>query len=129
MQLQSLQDEFLKAGISIALVTFEQGYWLDRWREITQIRFPILLDPEKKLYRAFGLQRSILRTWNLPTLWFYARRLLRGEKLIATGGDLHQLGGDFILDRHGVVLLAYFSHDPTDRPQPLSLLQSIQPKG
>jgi len=125
LQLQSTRAEFQQAGISIVLVTFEQGYWLEQWRETTRIDFPILLDPQKNLYRAFGLQRSIRRTWNLATLWFYARRLIRGEKLIATGGDLHQLGGDFILDREGVVLLAYYSHDPTDRPHPKSLLQSI----
>ncbi len=125
MQLQSVHAEFEQAGISIAFVTFEQGYWLDRWLEITQINFPILLDPQKDLYQAFGLQRSIRRTWNLPTLWFYAKKLIRGEKLVATGGDLHQLGGDFILDRHGQVLLAYYSHDPTDRPPPALLLRSV----
>lgn len=126
MQLQSALPEFAQATISIALVTFEQGYWLDRWRETTQINFPILLDPQKNLYQAFGLQRSIRRTWNLPTLWFYAKKIMRGEKLIATGGDLHQLGGDFILDQHGQVILAYYSHDPTDRPKPDILLQSIR---
>lgn len=128
MQLQSAHHEFEQAGISISLVTFEHGYWLDRWKELTQIHFPILLDPQKMLYQAFGLQRSIRRTWSLPTLWFYARKLMRGEKLIATGGDLHQLGGDFILDQHGRVLFAYYSNDPTDRPQINSLLQSIQLK-
>ncbi|WP_448335778.1 AhpC/TSA family protein [Bellilinea sp.] len=129
LQLQSAQPEFEQNGISIALVTFEEGYWLERWRETTQIHFTILLDPQKNLYQAFGLQRSIRRTWNLPTLWFYAQKLLRGEKLIATGGDLHQLGGDFILDQNGQIVLAYYSHDPTDRPQPNTLLQSIQLKG
>jgi len=39
---------------------------------------------------------------------------------------LLELGGDFIIDKHGILKLVYPSHDPTDRPPVDDLLAVIQ---
>ena len=37
-----------------------------------------------------------------------------------------QLGGDFIVDRDGILRLAYRSRDPADRPEVTLLLETIE---
>jgi alkyl hydroperoxide reductase subunit AhpC len=41
------------------------------------------------------------------------------------GDDTSQLGGNFIVDKEGVLRLIYPSHDPTDRPAVDSLLKIL----
>lgn len=56
--------------------------------------------------------------------WRYAQLMLRGYKWRGIQGDSGQLGGDFIVDTRGVILLAYRSHDPAERP-PVSQLLAV----
>jgi len=80
------------------------------------VPFEILLDPERVAYQAYGLDRSLIRSWG-PKVWYkYAQLLLSGRNWRGIQGDSTQLGGDFIVDRDGIIQLAYRSHDPTDRP-------------
>ena len=72
--------------------------------------------PERSVYRAYGLGRSVLRVWSPKVLWRYLRLMLAGRRLKPIQGDPHQLGGDFIVDAGGIVRLAHPSRDPTDRP-------------
>jgi len=62
-------------------------------------------------------------------MWRYVHLLIAGRKWRGIQGDSAQLGGDFIVDKNGIVRLAYRSHDPTDRPSVddlLSLLQQLE---
>jgi peroxiredoxin len=87
------------------------------WIEETQTDFQFLLDPERRAYRAYRLQRSLLRSWR-PKIWFeYARLMIRGRKWRGIQGDSGQLGGDFIIDQSGIIRMAYRSIDPADRPR------------
>jgi len=88
--------------------------------------FDFLLDPHRKIYQAYGLERSILRSWNLRTIWTYVKLLSRGRKWRDIQGDSTQLGGDFLIDRDGIIRLAFCSHDPTDRPYADDLLALIR---
>ncbi len=96
------------------------------WSEEVCSAFRLLLDRERTLYRAYGLERSLWRSWNLRTLWLYIRLLLSGRKWRGIQGDSAQLGGDFIVDSEGVVRLTYRSHDPTDRPPVAALLALLR---
>ncbi|MGB3700022.1 MAG: hypothetical protein WA997_02030, partial [Anaerolineales bacterium] len=40
-------------------------------------------------------------------------------------GDSGQLGGDFIVDRQGIIRLAHLSQDPTDRPALSTILKTL----
>jgi peroxiredoxin len=110
------------------------GYWIvsfgtlpeaQAWLEETCTPFRLLLDPDRETYRAFGLQRSLLRSWNIKTVWRYAQLLTAGRRWRGIQGDSAQLGGDFIVDRFGVVRPAYPSRDPTDRPAVDDLLAAL----
>lgn len=79
--------------------------------------FDVLLDHDRAIYKAYELERSYWRSRNMKTRWVYLKAWLDGRKAPDSyGDDTSQLGGDFIVDKNGILRLIYPSHDPTDRP-------------
>jgi alkyl hydroperoxide reductase subunit AhpC len=115
-QLAPLHPEFTSLNTHVFTVTFGHPYWAQAWLQETASPFPVLLDPTQDVYQLYGLDHSAVRSSSVKTLLYYARALLRGEKLIEKRGDTHQLGGNFIIDKQGIVQFVYPSRDPTDRP-------------
>ncbi len=120
------EDELNKLNVSVLVVTFGSSPLARAWLEETRVSFPVLLDEERQVYRAYGLERSWLRSWNLRTTWRYVQLIRAGRRWRGVQGDSTQLGGDFIVDSAGIVRLAYRSHDPTDRPPVSALLAHLQ---
>jgi len=88
--------------------------------------FTVLLDRDRAVYQAYGLERSRLRSWHPRVVWIYIKRWLqRGEFYDSHGDDTSQLGGDFIVDKNGVLRLVHPSHDPSDRPPVDELLRAL----
>lgn len=108
------------------IISFGVERWARAWLRETDVSFPLLLDQDRRVYRAYGLQRSALRAWAPRVLWYYVRQLAAGRRLRAIAGDPHQLGGDFIIDRHGIVRLAHRERDPVDRPPVARLLEILR---
>jgi len=101
------------------------------WLAETGAPFLMLLDSERVAYHAYGLEHSWLRGWGLKAARHYVRALLAGHRWRGIQGDTAQLGGDFIVDRNGIIRFAYRSHDPADRPpagQLLAVLRQLDPK-
>ena len=92
--------------------------------------FTILLDRERVAYKAYQLERSRLRSWHPRVVWIYIKRWFqRGEFYDSHGDDTSQLGGDFIVDKNGILRFVYPSHDPADRPsvdELVKVLKSMQ---
>ena len=89
--------------------------------------FTILLDREREVYKAYGLEASFWRAYHPRTLWLYAKAILAGKKMHDShGDDTTQLGGDFIVGKDGKLKLVYPSHDPSDRPSADLLLKAIE---
>jgi len=120
------QDDLDKLNTRVWIVSFGALPAAQIWLEETCTPFRLLLDPDRETYRAYGLERSLLRSWNLKTMWRYAQLMGAGTRWRGIQGDSTQLGGDFVIDRNGVVRLAYPSHDPTDRPVVDDLLVMLQ---
>lgn len=75
------------------------------------VPFACLLDPQRKLYREFGLGRMTLRNWLDPQAWRrYVRAMFRGGRqgMITTG--VNQRPGLAIVDASGDV---HFVHRGT----------------
>lgn len=93
------------------------------------LTFPILLDPTKATYAAFGLERATFgRVWGLRAAWKYLQLSLAGKRRMRmpTGEsgpveDTRQLGGDFVL-RDGKLYWGYWSEGSEDRPDPAAVL-------
>ena len=87
--------------------------------------FEVVGDPDLRGYRAFGLQRASWWTYlRGGVLAGYLRLIFRGWKPRQPyeGEDVHQLGGDFIVDGQRRLIYAYPSREPTDRPKVEDLL-------
>lgn len=75
-------------------------------------------------YAALGFQRSFGGTWAPDALHFYAAAAASGRALKSSAGmDVHQMGGDVLVDAAGAVLAVHYSANSTDRPTVGALLE------
>lgn len=95
-----------------------------------EVPFPVLVDPKRQGYAAWGMRRSsVAGVWLDPRVWArYAREVARGQRLLRLGEDTLQLGGDFIVDPAGVVTYAR-PQRRDDRPPVLALLDELRRAG
>ena len=120
-------DPELPARARFVAVSFEPRAALAARRAaLAPDLFELCCDPGRRTYAAFGLPRlGLRRLLGGRTLRLYAARMLRGEVARGIGSDVHQMGGDFLLDRDGVVRLAHPSREPADRPEAGALVREL----
>jgi hypothetical protein len=118
-------DRLQAMNVHVALVSFGPARMARAWLQETGAPFPLWLDPQRRAYRAFGLERSLLRAWSPRGLLAYARLLASGRRWRGIQGDSLQLGGDVVVDAGGVVRFVHRSADPADRPDPERLLRLL----
>ncbi len=94
------------AGTAVFVAFDDAGRLRESLLHGLDVPYPLLVDPERLAYRAWGLERgSLLRIWGDPLVWLrYARELAHGVHLRRPGWDTLQLGGDFVVDRAGTVV-------------------------
>lgn len=84
-----------------------------------QLPFPVLVDPDRSTYQAYGLGRATFaKVWNLAVARRYFE-ILRSNGLSGLARpteDTRQLGGDFIIDTDGTLAYGHWSEGPADRP-------------
>jgi AhpC/TSA antioxidant enzyme len=79
-----------------------------------RVPFRCLADPDRKVYRAFGLERgSIAQIMSPDVVLKTIGSLFRGN-FGPPGGDVFQLGGTFVIGKDGVIGLAQAARDPSD---------------
>jgi hypothetical protein len=123
------RDEFAAAGCSVVVVSQAKPEVLALYLSRRSWGVPVVCDPDRTAYRAFGLERTSWLTFFRPkVLWGYLRGMLRGYgvKMPYAGEDVLQLGGDFVLDRLRRVVFAHPSATPTDRPAVSALLGAVR---
>ncbi len=120
-------DEIERLGIEVCVVTFEREFFVRAYIEDTGMPWPILIDENRELYSAYGMERGRasdilgLRSW-----WTYAKLLLRGRRLRRSEGDVFQLGGDVLVDPDGIVRLHHVGNGPADRPAVSTILDVVR---
>jgi hypothetical protein len=120
-------DQFQALGCEVVAVSFEPLPLLLEFARREKLPFPVLSDPERKAYRAFGLQEgSARRIFGLPTIWTYLRGLFQGRWPRFPSANIRQLGGDILIDASGKVVLLHRSQSPADRPTVGMLLEAIR---
>ncbi len=120
---------FRDAGCEILTITQASPALLRKFLGRNPQPFPVVGDPDRVAYRAFGLERTSWHTFLKPSvIWGYLRLKFRGVgiKLPTMQEDVLQLGGDFLLDRGGTVVWKFTSADPTARPGVEELLQELE---
>lgn len=125
-QLRQHVPEFESLNTRIVVISFSRPDQARIWLDETGALLTLLLDPERKAYRAYGLEYSLVRSWSPKVLLEYARLMLSGRKWHGIQGDSGQLGGDVIVDLKDRIRLIHRSHDPTDRPEIHALLDALR---
>jgi peroxiredoxin len=122
------QDRLEAMGATAVLVSHDDPEAVRRimLRDV-DCSFPVAIDREKAAYRSWGLRSLPLPLiWLDPKVWRqYARLLLSGERMRRSGGDERQLGGDFVVDRDGLILYAR-PQRRDDRPPVGELVEVIE---
>ncbi|MBI2332027.1 MAG: redoxin domain-containing protein [Chloroflexi bacterium] len=120
------QEEFAKLNTRVFIISFGTLPALQQWMNEVCGTFTVLLDRDRAVYKAYGLERSRLRAYHPRVVWIYIKRWFqRGEFYDSHGDDTSQLGGDFIVNKNGILRLVHPSHDPTDRPSMDELIDVI----
>ena len=96
-----------------------------RWLKDTNCKLRMFVDPERHLYSALGLRRSLTNAWSISKLVFYAEQKRAGRRMFEED-DPNQIGGDFILDEQGRLALIHRSKIPTDKPSVEELLSCVK---
>lgn len=107
------------AGVSALVVSQAKPAVLATFLRRHPQPVPVVCDPDRAGYRAFGLERTSWLSFFRPSvMWGYLRLIVRGGKVRVPypDEDVLQLGGDFLLDREGRVVFAHPSRTATDRP-------------
>jgi len=112
--------------MQVAVVTFDDDFMARGYVEQTDLQWPMLLDREVAMYRAYSMDRADL--WSIygpASIWNYLKLISRGRKIEKPGTDLRQLGGDVLIDPTGIVRYHFVSTSPHDRPSPEDIFQHV----
>ncbi len=118
-------EEFQNRGFEVVAIAQASPTVLTQYLLKNPLMFPIVSDPDRAAYQAFGLERTPWFTFFRPkVIWGYLRLMFQGTRLQTpyAGEDVRQLGGDFILNRTGELLFSFRNPDPTARPSIAELL-------
>lgn len=123
MQLHNARKQFDERGFQVVLVGLGTAEQAERFKEEFSLSFPIVCDPQKKLYRQYGLGRGGVSSLASPSV------LLRGMRAMSRGytpgiprGDVMQMPGVFLISSEGNILYSYYSRDASDHPPVDTLL-------
>ena len=126
-QLRQRADELERLGVDVLVVSFEAGPMVLAYARTTGLTFPIVVDEERELYRAYGMLLGHKRDlWGPASVLVYLRLMLRGRRLRLPTGDTAQLGGDVLIDPAGVVRVHHVGSGPADRPAIDELLDVVR---
>jgi len=124
--LQQYESELESLDVKVVVVTFEAGFLAKSYAEDTSLRWPLLIDSTRELYKDYDmLEASFWDTWGPRTWWAYLKQLSLGRFPRKSEGDISQRGGDVLIDPGGVVRFHHVGQGPGDRPSPKSILLAL----
>lgn len=112
--------------MSVVLVTFQSSQAAVTYSDNVPADWPILIDERRYLYNYFRMEKA--RFWDLwgPATWkAYWQQLLKGNFPRRMTGDIHQQGGDVLIDGHGEIKMLHVGAGPADRPAVESILDIV----
>ena len=126
-QLRHQKKRFDELNIKAKIVAFDDDQMAKAYAEETKLDWPILVDQNRELYKAFGMKKgSFWNIYNPIAIVRYIGLFLRGVKLGKPGSDWFQLGGDVLVDPNGVVRMHHISSGPHDRPSADAIFDTVE---
>jgi hypothetical protein len=109
-------DDLRARGGEVLAIGFDAPDRAARYAREQELSFPLLVDDERRVYRAYGLEQGAFWRFLLPKVALgYLRMMEAGRQVQRPHEDPLQLGGDFVVDPAGLIALAHPCKDPTDR--------------
>ena len=119
--------EFEKAKVRVVLVGMAPPKESKEFLERFEIPFPMICDPERRLYDSYGLKKMGVLGFLSPSLALKSLSALAGGNLVGMPeGDVKQLAGIFIVDNSGHVRFRHLSADPADFPSAEDVLGALE---
>jgi hypothetical protein len=125
--LRQQEQQFNDLQVQVLVITFETGPMAEAYVRRTGLPWPLLVDQSRQLYEGYGMLRG--RWWDIygpASWWLYAKLLVQGRRLRRPTDDVHQLGGDVLIDPAGIVRLHHIGRGPADRPEVSRLLEVVR---
>lgn len=120
-------DRLAGEGIAIAVVGMGN---LEEASDVVRtlgLPFPVLLDPERQAYHAFGLLEGGANAFLTPrSAGALARAIVGGSRGGRPIGNPRQLGGAFLIDREGIVRWSAPSRYAGDHASPDVILSAAR---
>lgn len=114
-------------NIEVLVITFEEEEHALNYQKEVQLGWPVVVDRTKKLYDYYGMaEAGFWDLWGFATWKAYFREILRGNMPRRSLGDIHQRGGDVLIDPEGKVRLHHISKGPADRPAIEGILSIVE---
>jgi hypothetical protein len=124
--LREHQREFDQRGANLAAIGLGDRNYARLFREDTGITFPLLIDDDRKAYRAAGLQRAnLLHLFRSENAEARKRAKAGGHRQHKVGANPFQLGGSFVFGPGNVDLFSHVSKTFGDNADPSVLLQAL----
>ena len=126
-QLRQKKQYFDRAGAQVVLVGMGTPEESAAFEMKFDIPFPLISDPKRRLYRTFGLK--MLSALGLLSPSVAVKGILAITKGHTVGipiGDVRQLPGVFIIDTDGRIVYSHFARDPSDHPDPDTILEALK---
>lgn len=122
--MRSRLDEFDDA--LVVVICFSAPDYVATYQRERLAPMTVLVDEDRRSYRAYGFGRGSVRTVWGPKVWLaYARLLVAGRRVRRPVEDTLQLGGDVVVGRDGRIAYVFRSTDPDDRPSVDELLAAV----
>ena len=125
--MRQTKQRFDEAGAQIVLVGMGTPEQTTAFKEKFDLAFPMLSDPQRKLYNALKIGFMSLASTFSPTVAARAASaLFRGHGVGIPHGDIRQLPAVFIIDTGGRITHSHIGRDPSDHPEPQEILEALQ---
>jgi len=128
-QLRLKRGHFDQAGAQVVLVGMGTPEESAAFKMKLDIPFPLISDPTRRLYKLFGLKQVSALGLVSPSVAFKGfLAMTKGHAPGIPTGDVRQLPGVFIINTDGRVVYSFFAKDPSDHPDPDTILNELKAK-
>ena len=120
------EHEFKEKGANLAVVGLGDQSYARIFREETGIKFPLLVDEQRRAYRAVGLRKAnLLHLFRGDNAQARRRARTAGHQQQRAGRNPFQLGGSFVFGPGNVDLYTHISETFGDNASAEALLAAI----
>lgn len=125
-QLRLKLPQIEQAGVRVVLVGMGTPEESAAFAEKSGFPFPVISDPGRRLYQAFGLKMASALDLLSPSVAFKAlTAMAQGHGVGRPVGDIRQLPGVFIIDTGGRIVFSHIARDPADHPDADTILAAL----